>query len=171
MLIEARHDLGRARLVKPEALGVPGKRTFHFQIEAERGSAYVWMEKNQLSALAVAIQKFLEDDPAEQRQTRDGIIEVILDPFFDFKAASLGLAYDEVSHLFAILAYDAEDFERDEVTLLCWISRHQVEQMAVDALTVVGAGRPICVLCKQPIDPEGHICVESNGHKPIGGEL
>ena len=150
---------------------MPGKRTFRCQIEAERGSAYVWMEKNQLSALAVAVEKFLEDNPSGQRQTRDGIIETIREPFFDFKAASLGLAYDEVSQLFAILAYEADDFERDEVTLQCWISRRQVGQMARDALTVVGAGRPTCPLCKQPMDPEGHICVKSNGHKPVGGEL
>ena len=171
MPIDSRHDLGRARLLKPEALGVPGKRTFRFLIEAERGSAHVWMEKQQLSALALAIQQFLEENPQRQPQAREGSIEAIADPFFDFKAASLGLAYDEATRLFAVLAYDAESVERDQVTLLCWVSRRQVEGVAEEAQKVVAAGRPICPLCKEPMDPEGHSCIRSNGHKAAADEL
>ena len=169
-MLESRHDLGRAQLLKPEALGQPGKRTFRFQIEAERGSAFVWMEKDQLSTLAVAIKRFLEDNPAKQ-QPRDGIIEAIPEPFFDLKAASLGLAFDESTGLFGILAYTAEDFERDQATLLCWVTRRQIDGMADEALRVVAAGRPICPLCKQPMDPEGHVCVRTNGHRAVADEL
>ncbi len=169
-MLEARHDLGRARLFKPEALGTPGKRTFRFQIEAERGSANVWMEKAQLCALATAVKKFLEDNPA-RAASRDSVIETLPEPYLDFKAASLGLAYDETSGLFAILAYEAEDFERDTATLICWVTRRQIDQMADAALIVVNAGRPICPLCKQAMDPEGHVCVKSNGHKAASDEL
>ncbi len=30
---------------------------------------------------------------------------------------------------------------------------------------VVGAGRPDCPFCGQPIDPDGHLCVRANGFK------
>lgn len=163
--------MGRAQLLKPEALGQPGKRTFRFQIEAERGSAFVWMEKDQLSALAVAIKRFLEENPAKQQQARDGIIEAIAEPFFDFKAANLGLAFDEQTALFAILAYTVEDFKRDQATLLCWVTRRQIDAMADEALRVVASGRPICPLCKQPMDPAGHVCVRTNGHRAEANEL
>lgn len=167
---EARHDLGRARLLKPEALGVPGKRTFRFQMEAERGSAYVWMEKDQLSSLAIAIKKFLEENGGTGRQAREPVIEGLPEPFFDFKAASLGLAFDETSGLFAVLAYNREDFEEDRATLLCWLSRRQVERMADEALVVVAAGRSTCPLCKEPMDSDGHMCVKTNGHHKTGIE-
>jgi uncharacterized repeat protein (TIGR03847 family) len=30
---------------------------------------------------------------------------------------------------------------------------------------VLGAGRPDCPFCGQPIDPDGHLCVRANGFK------
>jgi uncharacterized repeat protein (TIGR03847 family) len=32
------------------------------------------------------------------------------------------------------------------------------------AIAVVGAGRPPCPLCGQPLDPQGHICPRRNGY-------
>ena len=29
---------------------------------------------------------------------------------------------------------------------------------------LIKAGRPICPMCSQPKDPEGHFCPRSNGH-------
>ena len=31
---------------------------------------------------------------------------------------------------------------------------------------LVNAGRPACALCGHPIDPEGHSCPRTNGHRP-----
>ncbi|MDA8045232.1 MAG: DUF3090 family protein [Actinomycetota bacterium] len=31
---------------------------------------------------------------------------------------------------------------------------------------LVTAGRPACTLCGRPIDPEGHMCPRTNGHRP-----
>jgi uncharacterized repeat protein (TIGR03847 family) len=36
--------------------------------------------------------------------------------------------------------------------------------LARHAAAIVAAGRPICVLCGRPIDPEGHFCPKRNGH-------
>jgi 5-methylcytosine-specific restriction endonuclease McrA len=35
---------------------------------------------------------------------------------------------------------------------------------------VVAAGRPTCQFCGQPIDPDGHICPRSNGHKKLSSD-
>ena len=85
--------------------------------------------------------------------------------------ASLGLAYDEGSGLFAVLAYDSDDAERDVATVACWASRKRAEELADAALAIVAAGRPICPLCDGPIDPEGHACARSNGHAPVTDRL
>jgi uncharacterized repeat protein (TIGR03847 family) len=170
-VLEAQHDLGRAGVLKPEALGQPGHRTFRFNVEAERGSAHIWVEKGQMSALAEAIQKFLEETklPPPSRP-RTGQVETLPEPFYELRAASLGLAYDEGTGLFAVLAYTQEDFQEDRATVILWASKAQVEAMAEESLHVVSAGRPVCPLCKQPMDPEGHACVRSNGHHKSGIE-
>ena len=33
------------------------------------------------------------------------------------------------------------------------------------ARSVVGAGRPDCPFCGEPIDPDGHLCVRANGFR------
>jgi uncharacterized repeat protein (TIGR03847 family) len=30
---------------------------------------------------------------------------------------------------------------------------------------VIGAGRPSCPFCGQPMDPDGHLCVRANGFR------
>ena len=33
------------------------------------------------------------------------------------------------------------------------------------ARTVIGAGRPDCPFCGEPVDPDGHLCVRANGFR------
>ena len=33
------------------------------------------------------------------------------------------------------------------------------------SLSVIGAGRPDCPFCGEPIDPDGHLCVRANGFR------
>ncbi|HET6208897.1 MAG TPA: DUF3090 family protein, partial [Jatrophihabitans sp.] len=33
------------------------------------------------------------------------------------------------------------------------------------ARRVIGAGRPPCPLCNQPLDAQGHVCPRSNGYR------
>ena len=32
------------------------------------------------------------------------------------------------------------------------------------AAELVSSGRPPCTLCGRPLDPEGHVCIKTNGH-------
>ena len=50
--------------------------------------------------------------------------------------------------------------------------RVRLEPLAVrtfiaQALRLIGAGRPPCPLCGQPLDPQGHLCPRRNGHAPL----
>jgi uncharacterized repeat protein (TIGR03847 family) len=45
------------------------------------------------------------------------------------------------------------------------ISREQTRSFVLHALAVVSEGRPICQLCGLPMDPAGHKCPASNGHR------
>ena len=46
------------------------------------------------------------------------------------------------------------------------LTRGQVASFVVRAATLVAAGRPPCPLCGRPLDPEGHVCIKTNGHNP-----
>ena len=168
---EARHDLGIAQVLKAEAIGVPGKRTFRLVVEAEGGSAFIWVEKEQLSALALTLQRFVAELSEESAAAPSPPAAVAREPFFDFKAASLGLTYDEGREMFAVLAYEQEEAPKDRPTVACSFPRARAEGLADEALEVVASGRPVCPLCRQSMDPEGHACVRSNGHRSGTDEL
>ncbi|MBI4235758.1 MAG: DUF3090 family protein, partial [Chloroflexi bacterium] len=59
-MAEAQHDLGLVTRLHTEALGTPGQRRFRILAEGERGSAVVWLEKEELHSLALAIARLLE---------------------------------------------------------------------------------------------------------------
>ena len=48
------HDLGRVQWIGDEAVGLPGQRTFHLLVRNRETSAELWLEKEQLQALATA---------------------------------------------------------------------------------------------------------------------
>ena len=46
------------------------------------------------------------------------------------------------------------------------ISREQAAAFAIRATQLVESGRPACPLCGLPLDPSGHDCPRTNGHRP-----
>lgn len=53
-----------------------------------------------------------------------------------------------------------------EPTVSFQANRDLLSEMCQQAQEVCMGGRPICPLCNQPIDPQGHICPRTNGHHP-----
>lgn len=169
---QARHNLGTAKTIKAEALGEPGKRTFRILVEAENGTASIWMEKEQLSALAMSIKSHVDDTAKPVRQNVTMPAETAsAEPSFDLKIANLALTFDEGTGRFGILAYDADDVEKQTATLIFWSPKAQAEEMAKQAIEIVASGRPTCPLCHRPMDNEGHACPNQNGHGTITGHL
>lgn len=46
------------------------------------------------------------------------------------------------------------------------LTRRQAATLVGSCQQLVSSGRPACGLCGQPIDPEGHSCPRTNGHRP-----
>ena len=44
--------------------------------------------------------------------------------------------------------------------------REQMAALAIRATSLVSSGRPPCPFCGYPIDPRGHACPKTNGHRP-----
>lgn len=172
-----RHDLGMAGSVEAEAIGVPGKRTFKITAASARGSAVVWMEKEQLFHVAIAIKRFLAAAPAAPAEPPRGAEEPLssLPPDVEFKAGEMSLRHDTSTGVLTLLAAGMEprpegehpEPEEPPPAVQFSFTRPMAETLADRALQVCAAGRKPCPFCGGPIDPEGHFCVRTNGHRTM----
>ena len=164
----ARFDLGRVASVKAEAIGEPGQRTFRLLLDGPRGGACMWLEKEQLSQLSMAIRQLLslsesEDSPVYPSPPPAEPSGGSSDPV-EFKVGKLSLGHDPRQDIFLVEAHDREDDEDGDPLLEFWASRSQMKDLAEEAQAVVAAGRPLCPLCSAPMGPEPHACPRTNGH-------
>jgi uncharacterized repeat protein (TIGR03847 family) len=54
----------------------------------------------------------------------------------------------------------------DGATARFLATREQMAALAIRSAQLVEAGRPACPLCGYPLDPSGHQCIRTNGHRP-----
>ncbi|MCH8161649.1 MAG: DUF3090 family protein [Chloroflexi bacterium] len=162
-------DFGRADSIEPEAIGEPGDRRFRIRVMARLESASLWLEKEQVAALALALRRLLEqtkraEEPAEPEPVMGGSFPEM--PDVDFRPSRLGIGHDDQATNISIFAYDPEagDDENATPTFSCQVSRGQARAFARRAEEIVNAGRPVCVLCGIPLDEDGHKCLRRNGH-------
>ena len=69
--------------------------------------------------------------------------------------------YPETEFDASVVLDDAEDGP-DAVRV--FLTPESARQFATRSTRVISAGRPPCPLCDEPLDPEGHICVRTNGY-------
>jgi uncharacterized repeat protein (TIGR03847 family) len=156
-------------------IGEPGERAFFLQ--ARQGSALVsvGLEKLQVAALAARLDDLLDavDAPvdgggADQRELEEPVVEL-------FRVGAMALAWDARSEAIVIEAQtptedgdyvelpdDADDgpdllrVRLDPVDARDFVRRAEV---------LLGAGRPACPFCGEPLDPQGHFC--ARGSEPV----
>jgi uncharacterized repeat protein (TIGR03847 family) len=159
--------------------GEPGGRTFYLQARGSSGVHSFLLEKQQVAILAEKLQELLlmvdENDTiksaAPQRDPALGLEEPV-DP--EWRIGTIGLLYDESRDVVVILLQEIrgddeeEEEEEDESGYRFFLRRDQVRSLILHALAAVGEGRPLCQLCGLPMDPGGHVCPASNGHRPGG---
>src|SRR2546425_2107864 len=61
-------------------------------------------------------------------------------------------------------AEGADEPERESARARFWATREQMLSLARHGASVCAQGRPLCPVCRNPIDPEGHQCPGLNGH-------
>ena len=156
--------------ILPEAFGEPGKRTFRIQVDSASSSASVWVEKEDLFQLALAIQQIMGTLSEEQTTPRGFPTEREAPGLtnLDFKAVNFALGHDPGRGLFVIDAYDPDDSQ--DPLIRVWLDKRQMLDFAEEAMRVCAAGRPLCPLCGRAIDPDGHRCARVNGHAKLTPE-
>jgi len=153
--------------------GEPGRRIFYLQARMGAQLVTLKMEKQQVAALAEYLGTFLADLP------RPGELPTALDleepALPERPVGTLQVSYDEETDRVLIVAEEAilvdEDDEAPERVpgiARFGATREQVAAIAIRGTSLVQAGRPPCPLCGHPLDPEGHACPRTNGHRPPG---
>lgn len=161
---------GDAQLLRAEALGEPGQRRFRLVTVINDETFILWMEKQQVQALGLAIGQLIDYvSPAPGMGRGEGVfVPVDEGTRNQFRVGRIELAFDESVEQIVIVAHDIEQDETEQgASLAIRISREQGRALCAEAEELVARGRPICPMCGSPMDAEGHVCPQQNGHLPL----
>jgi uncharacterized repeat protein (TIGR03847 family) len=160
-------DLGDVDEIDAEAIGEPGHRTFRLLTEQGTTTLSLWVEKEQLEALAIVIDQQMAQVAGEARDV-PAIATLAARfpgrPTIDFKAGRLAVGYDADRRRLVFTAHELEDVASNEsAPAYRWAaSRPQVLALSAKIAQIVAAGRPRCPLCGAPIEGN-HVCPATTG--------
>jgi uncharacterized repeat protein (TIGR03847 family) len=161
-------------------VGVPGARTFYLQVRTGAQIVSIALEKQQSALLADKVDEILdqlitlEGNPFSvptgtpiELVDNDGL-EAVEE---QFRTGAMSLGWDPTTAQVVIEAYPISDVDADSddesldqegadvsEMLLVRMPVGTARAFARRTREVVGAGRPTCPLCGDPIDAGGHIC-------------
>lgn len=169
-------------------VGEPGARTFFLQARSGVRIVSVGVEKQQVAVLAERMEELLDEVMTAEEDTlvpamtpvdlRDSapLEQPIAE---EFRGGTMTLSWDPEAGRIVVEVFpfteaavvspeqrgeDLEEPEPEEIFLVRLLPG-QARAFVERAEQVVGAGRPSCPFCGQPIDPDGHLCVRANGFK------
>ena len=146
----------------------------------------VMLEKQQVAVLAERIAALLVEvnrrfgTPLPPETEVDDLSPLVTPVDAEFRVGTMGLGWDAeaqtvVVELLAVTEteFDAsvvlDDAEEGPDAVRVFLSPGVGAAVRRPARTrVISAGRPPCPLCDEPLDPEGHICVRTNGYRRGG---
>jgi uncharacterized repeat protein (TIGR03847 family) len=153
-------------------IGRPGQRVFLLQVRAGDERVTVKCEKQQAVAIAQYLRKVLSDLPPPSERPMQAAMELVGDVQPSFALGPIGLGYDQQNDRMLVQLeelvptndegdVDAEAAaDRGHVRL--YLSRGQAVAFCEHADQLAAAGRPPCVWCGGPVDPDGHPCPRMN---------
>ncbi|WP_120337329.1 DUF3090 domain-containing protein [Cryobacterium soli] len=163
-------------------VGPPGSRTFYLQVRTGPRIVSIALEKQQSALVAEKIDEILDQLMAHEGNpfsipTSTPVELVDNDPLEqpveeEFRTAAMSLGWDPSTVQIVLEAYRFDDEGTPELdpealepgeTLMVRMPVGTARAFAKRTREVVGAGRPMCPLCGNPIDADGHIC-------PLPGE-
>src|SRR5262245_15559827 len=153
-------------------VGSPGDRTFFIQARAGSRITSGPLEKEQVAVLADRLDGLRDQVGHEAEAVAPDTAPLDQPSGQEFRVGTMTLAWDEDEKAVVIEAFaatESEDAEAEEV-LIVQLPPAMARGFSERAKLVVAAGRPNCQFCGQPIDPDGHICPRSNGHKRLSSD-
>jgi uncharacterized repeat protein (TIGR03847 family) len=153
-------------------IGEVGNRLFLFYVRQGITETTVKVEKQQVSVLASYLGRIVKELGRPGHLPDDLTFYGSEDP--EWVVGTIGVSYDEEIDRVVIVLDEVGVDEEDETeeedesghVLRIALTREQAAAFAIHATRLVEAGRPPCPLCGLPLDPAGHDCPRTNGHRP-----
>ena len=171
-------DLPELDVLTAGTIGPPGQRIFYLQARRASDVVTLRLEKGQVAALGEYLGGMLADLSTPEPLPAEVDLDLVEPVVAEWVVGSLAVAYDEADDRLVIVAEELvrppdEDDEEDDATAEAVepavarfrATRDQVSAFVERAAQLVAAGRPPCRFCGRPLDPEGHVCPKSNGHR------
>lgn len=159
-------EIGLARAIDAQTFGEPGNRTFRLRaIGAEGVSASLWLEKQQVQALEMAIVQVLAQLQYEGESLPLGVADFPEAADHDLKAGRMAVGLDTLGKVVTLYLFEIslpEDVE--EPTIAVRLSGGHCAALRGQLRQIIAGGRPVCPLCGVSIDAAGHMCIRANGH-------
>lgn len=168
-------EFGPIDEVQLGAVGEPGLRTFLIQARQGKSLVTLIMEKGQVATLGEASYQLLVQigqlHMTQELLRAQSEGEEIPTPTFQeddplWRVAGFDLIYEEERNLAIIEFEELVDEDEEPSVLRMLISPVQLGAMALEGLSAVAQGRPICPLCHLVIQDQGHVCPATNGYHP-----
>jgi uncharacterized repeat protein (TIGR03847 family) len=161
------------------AVGKPGRREFFLQVRVGPDRINVKCEKQQAAALAQYLRRLLNDLPPASDKPVGGAMQMTPPEGVAFVLGPIGLAYERDRDRFLVqleemvvsadedddeveVEDEDEDDDSDRRRIRLFLSRSQATAFVEHTEAIVAAGRPTCMWCNGPIDPDGHPCPRMN---------
>lgn len=146
--------------------GPVGQRVFLLHFAEGTRQATVKVEKQQVAVLASYLGRIVRELGRPGHLPEDLDFDVEVEP--DWVVGTIGVSYDDDADRLVVVVEEAVDEEagQEGVVARVLVTREQAAAFAIRATSLVEAGRPPCPLCGLPLDPSGHVCPRTNGHRP-----
>jgi len=175
-------DLPSVDRITVGAVGPPGERTFFLQAREDSLVVSLKVEKGQVAALAERLGELLHENPASSPIPEPADLDLEEPTLSEFAVGSLGLSFSSEDDRVVlvceerVLVVPDEDDPDDDIddedeadrgaVARFGCTRGQAAALAMRGATLVATGRATCPLCGYPLDPRGHVCPKTNGHRP-----
>ncbi|MDQ3178034.1 MAG: DUF3090 family protein [Actinomycetota bacterium] len=160
--------------------GDPGQRVFYLQTRADGNRYSIRCEKQQVAAIVMYLRRVMKDLPPPEQRPMPGALELTEPGEPLFVLGPIGLGYDRSNDRLLVQLEEfiptedvAEDDPDDELAtppddeidrghVRLFITRSQADAFCEHAQRIIESGRPSCLWCQLPIDPDGHPCPRMN---------
>jgi uncharacterized repeat protein (TIGR03847 family) len=158
-------DLANPDRFSVGAIGEPGDRLFLLQCQQGAERLSVKIEKQQVAVLAGYLARIVREVSRPGNLPDDAFEE---NDEFDWVVRTIGVSFDEDANRVVIVLEEQAEADEDDTGHVARISLsiEQAAAFAIRATQLVESGRPPCPLCGLPLDPAGHDCPRTNGHRP-----
>jgi len=158
------HDIDTPDEFTVGTVGPVGERTFLLQSRKGTELLTLKVEKQQVAVLASYLARIVREVGRPGSLPQDVVFRS--DEEAAWVVGTIGVSYDESNAQIVVVAEELVGEDEESSVARFTVTLEQAAAFAIVATGLVEAGRPPCPLCGLPLDPSGHACPRTNGHRP-----